>query len=111
MLFNRPRVSVQEFEKKSGWHLRPEGLCHDDVCVPFPHSTGELELAAVAHAFGSPLVEDVDAGVWSLGLPVAAHAIACARAPDLMLPDVDGNVFHLESLRGKKVLLLAWASW
>jgi len=111
MLFDRPRVSVQEFEKKSGWHLRPEGLCHDNVCVPFSHSTGELELAAVARALGSPLVGDVDAGVWSLGPPVAAHAIAGARAPDLMLPDVHRNVFHLNSLRGKKVLLLAWASW
>jgi hypothetical protein len=27
------------------------------------------------------------------------------------LPDIDGQPFSLESLRGQKVLLVAWASW
>jgi hypothetical protein len=31
--------------------------------------------------------------------------------PDLTLPDVQGNPFSLRSLHGKKVLLIAWASW
>ena len=32
-------------------------------------------------------------------------------APELELPDADGNTFKLSSLRGQKVVLVAWASW
>jgi peroxiredoxin len=32
-------------------------------------------------------------------------------APELTLPDADGHLFRLRSLRRKKVLLVAWASW
>jgi hypothetical protein len=34
-----------------------------------------------------------------------------AAAPNLVLPDVHGRPFELASLRGTRVLLLAWASW
>ena len=114
MLFDRPRVALSEFEERSGWHLQPEGLCQDDICVPLPSSAlldGELDLHEVATTLGSPLVSDAEAGLYSLGPRVAAHAIASAKARDVVLPDVRGNSFSLSQLRGKKVLLLAWASW
>src|SRR5215469_5283683 len=114
MLFDRLRVTPAEFETRSGWHLQPEGLCKDDICVPLPNSAvldGELDLRAVAAALGSPLVTDVAAGLYALGPRVAAHSIESAQAPDLVLPDVHGRPFALHELRGKKVLLLAWASW
>ena len=41
---------------------------------------------------------------WSDDLSTEARA-------ELELPDVDGNLFRLSSLRGRKVLLVAWASW
>lgn len=117
MLFDRPRVGVEEFARRSGWHLRPEGLCRDDVCVPLPARTsvlrdGGLDLALVADALDMPLVHDDPATTWALG-PVSGKSVlpADARAPDLGLPDVHGQPFTLGSLRGKKVLLLAWASW
>jgi hypothetical protein len=111
MLFDRPRVLVHDFEIRSGWQMKPEGLCRDEECIPMAHSGGDLDLASVASAFGSPLVQDAEAGLWSLGPPVASHAIRSARAPDLVLPDVHGSPFQLQWLHGKKVLLLAWASW
>jgi peroxiredoxin len=33
------------------------------------------------------------------------------RMPELVLPDFDGGAFDLASLRGRKVVLIAWASW
>ena len=33
------------------------------------------------------------------------------QAPQFALPDADGNPFALSTLRGQKVLLVAWASW
>jgi hypothetical protein len=115
MLFRAPLVEVGEFEVASGWHLQAVGLCRDDICVPLPGSARRgkaLDLTLVAQALRMPLVHDADVSLWALGPPVADHALRAAQAPDLVLPDVVGaRSFELASLRGKKVLLLAWASW
>ena len=42
---------------------------------------------------------------------MTGHALTSAVAPDVELPDADGNPFRLSSLRGKKVVMVAWASW
>ena len=31
--------------------------------------------------------------------------------PEVVIPDADGNPFDVSTLRGQKVLLVAWASW
>lgn len=114
MLFERAAVGIREFETRSGWRLQPEGLCLDDICAPLPSSArrgDELDLTVVARALQMPLVHDADAALWALGPRAAEHALRSARAPDLVLPDVSGQPFDLASLRGQKVLLLAWASW
>ena len=36
---------------------------------------------------------------------------ATVEAPNLTLPDLDGNTFELSSLRGKKVILVAWSPY
>ena len=82
-------------------------------CRPRPGST-----AAGSGSTWSPngwarrVVHDEERQVWSIGpATVAAARSRRAEAPELELPDLDGNVFKLSSLRGKKVLLVAWASW
>ena len=116
MLFDGPLVSAEEFAERSGWHLRPEGLCRYDVCLPVSSSVlhdGEIDLKQVAQALRMPLVHDDDPPTaWALG-PTAGNSVLAqdARAPDLTLPDIHGQPFALQSLQGRKVLLLAWASW
>ena len=34
-----------------------------------------------------------------------------ALAPDFALPDLDGNTVQLSDFKGKKIMLLSWASW
>jgi hypothetical protein len=112
MLFSQPVVSLEEFESRSGWHLQPEGLCRDDVCIPLSRPVvhgNEVDVRAVADVLGMPLVED--AGLLAIGPRAATHVLHTAAAPEVILPDVHGNPFNLASLRGTKVLLLAWASW
>ena len=112
MIFRAARVSPAELERVSGWRLKPEGLCREDRCVPFNSTDPEwVELAAVAQALGAPLVHDPRHGLWALGAQAGGRALQSATAPDLELPDVNGAPFRLSSLRGRKVLLLAWASW
>jgi len=56
-------------------------------------------------------VHDAESGLWALGPESGGRALASASVPELELPRVDGNPFRLSSLRGTKVLLVAWASW
>jgi hypothetical protein len=60
---------------------------------------------------GRPLLHDDVTGTWVLGPEGGGRALTTAVAPELVLPDLDGNPFRLSSLHGRKVLLVAWASW
>jgi len=48
-----------------------------------------------------------------LGAPAADRAarLASLEAPDFSLPDLSGRLHSLSDQRGKKTLLIAWASW
>lgn len=103
------------FEDATGWAIKPEGACRAEVCVPLPDEVrvdGGLDVTVLAERLGMPVVRDGDHGVVALGpSTVAGRALETAAAPELELPDRDGNPFRLSSLHGKKVLLVAWASW
>jgi hypothetical protein len=104
-------VDAAELARRTGWQLKPEGLCRDDVCVPLPQTSGSLlEAGVVAERLGMPLVRDEVAGLWALG-PQAGRTLASAETPDFTLPDWQGRDFTLSSLRGRKVLIVAWAPW
>ena len=112
MIFRSAVVTADELARVTGWRVKPEGLCREDRCVPFlARDAHGVTLEAVATALGSPLVHDARHGLWALGAESGGHALATATAPELELPDVDGRPFRLASLRGRKVLLVAWASW
>jgi len=110
-------VDVPAFETRTGWEIKPDGACKGEVCVPLPaaatRADGRLDVTVIAERLGMPLVPDDARGVWALGpeSAVTGRALTSAVAPELELPDADGNPFKLSSLRGQKVLLVAWASW
>jgi hypothetical protein len=114
MILDTVRVPVGRFEDGTGWALKPEGACRGEVCVPLPAGVdGDVvDVAVVADRLGMPLVHDPDEGLWSLGpATLGGHVLPTAEAPELELPDLDGNLFRLSSLRGTKVLLVAWAPY
>lgn len=117
MLTTSLEVETSAFEQATGWHLRPEGACRGDVCVPLPDGVRlaggtRVRVDRLADRLGAPLVHDGERGLYAIGpSTVSGRALATAEAPELELPDVDGNPFKLSSLRGQKVLLVAWASW
>jgi len=111
VIASSPDVSVAEFERHTGWELKPEGACRGDVCIPLARPAGDrLDLREVSRKLGMPLVEDREVGLWALG-PAAGPAITDAKAPDFTLPEWRGGDFSLASLRGTKVLIVAWAPW
>ncbi len=114
MLLTTLDITASEFEDATGWAAKPEGMCKGHACVPVPGAVdadGTFQLADVADRLGMALVRDDSAGVWGLGPESGGQALTTAVAPDLQLPDVDGNPFDLQAMQGRKVLLVAWASW
>ena len=113
MLVHDSNITRTEFEAGTGWELKPEGACRGDVCIPLREPVSEtVDVAAVAEQMGLPVVTDTEHGVSAIGpWSGSGHALVSAEAPELTLPDLDGNEFHLSSLRGQKVLILAWAPY
>ena len=117
MILHDLLVDEHEFEARTGWAIKPQGACKAEVCVPLPPApaspTGASTSTVRRERLGMPLVADAAHGVWALGpeTAVTGRALTTAVAPDLELPDADGNPFKLSSLRGQKVVLVAWASW
>ena len=113
MLLRSLSVPKSEFEAGTGWQLKPQGACQGDVCIPLRAPIGDtVDVESVAQQMGMPLASAPEHGLWALGpASVGSRALASAEAPDLRLPDLDGKEFRLSSLRGKKVLLFAWAPY
>jgi hypothetical protein len=112
MILTEPRVTRDEFTRRTGWAFEPEGACRGDLCVPLPDVSGDvMDAGMLSERLGMPLLHDQASGLWCLGPEAIGRKLQTAEAPDLRLPDRHGDQFALSSLRGQKVLLLAWASW
>lgn len=108
----------------TGFELKPEGACRADICIPVregqPGSLVKREgdrllfsPTRLADALGQPWLADEEAGVWSFAPPSGPEmgGLASNIAPDFELPNLNGERVRLSDLRGKKVLLITWASW
>jgi hypothetical protein len=112
------RVAPETVRVALGWELGPQGLCRGDTCIPvrpehgLVHAEG-IDLVALAAVLDRPLAVDLDEHVAALGASAAERGarLRSLAAPDFTLPDVDGRLHSLDDQRGRKVLLLAWASW
>ena len=108
-------VDIAQFADHTGWHPKAEGLCQGEVCVPAAGSLradGTVDVEVAAQRLGMPLVHDAAHDVWALGpATLGGKALTTATAADPMLRTHDGQPFRLSSLRGRKVLLVAWSSY
>ena len=114
MILTSPRLTAAELRDKTGWELKSEGLCRGDLCVPFKADDPDsIDLAAAAPRLGRPLLHDEGHGIWALGpeSEPGGRFLTNAKFPDLTLPDLDGQPFSFSSLLGRKVVMVAWASW
>lgn len=116
MIVEQLTASAEVVADSTGWVIKPEGACKGDVCVPLPDEvrtkSGDIDLAVLADRLGMAVVHDAELGLWAIGPEsLGGHVLASAEAPELRLPDVDGNEFTLSSLRGQKVLVVAWAPY
>ena len=113
-------LSGDDLKRVSGWEFKPQGFCKGEVCVPMPDARKSefvaherYNLAALANLLGQPVVSDAEFGAWCFGEAAAERKrmLTSLDAPDFSLPDLDGKLHSLSQFRGKKVLLVSWASW
>jgi len=108
-------LAAREAERVTGYALKPEGMCRDEICVPLPASAvkgDRVDVAAFWAKLG-PVLSDEAHETWVLGTGADDRnaALAGLQAPDFTLPDLAGKPHRLSELRGKKVFLATWASW
>jgi hypothetical protein len=112
-------VTAEDLKKFSGFEIKPEGACLDEICIPLtPEMTrteGDVKLynaTELARKLQQSFVESIDQ-TWAFG-PVPQKIttyLKSALAPDFAIADRNGKVVRLSDFKGKKVLILTWASW
>jgi hypothetical protein len=109
-------IRKRDLERINGFVLKPQGACRADLCIPILKTMARGEffnLTAFAKKAGQPVVAEPEARVWSFGeMQALGGGLASSRiAPDFEVPDRLGRPVHLAGFRGKKALVVTWASW
>ena len=117
-------VKPEDLTRINDFVLKPEGACLDALCIPvLQDRDGDMfvtrqdqpwfNVTELADQLQQAHVTDYQDSVWSFGaMPLERRAFfKGGEAPDFALADRDGNIVRLSDFRGKKVLLLTWASW
>jgi hypothetical protein len=117
-------ITTSDLTRATRFVIKPQGVCRDELCVPLPKNRKAefvskkgaatwFNLSEFAKLIKQPVVTDQKNGVWYFG-PRAAEQnddLASFTAPAFTLPDLNGKLHSLNDFRGKKVLLVTWASW
>jgi hypothetical protein len=117
-------LPLDALESATGWVLKPEGVCRGETCVPLSSSQkvaivrGEktsnwFNFSEFARLIEEPVAVDHEEHIWYFGSPGwdwKSWSTGKA-APEFSAPDLARHQHSLRELRGKKVLLLFWASW
>lgn len=117
-------VMPADLPRVNGFELKPEGACLDELCVPVRQDRdselfvtrggqGWFNVTGLARRLQQAYAVDHTHAVWSLGeIPVTrTRFFNAALAPDFELPNREGELVRLSDFRGKKVLVVTWASW
>ena len=116
-------VSKADLARISGFEVKPEGACLGPICIPLREGDDSLSVerdgtqwinaSELARIVRQPVVAHPESRVWSFGeVPGNPSGyLESAKAPDFELKDRQGKTVRLSDFRGKKVLLLTWASW
>ena len=116
-------ISTADLTRATRFELKPQGVCRDELCFPVPKARAEefvrknsgvtsFNLLAFAQLVNQPVAHDDALSMWYFGLRAdQRQGLASLQAPTFTLPDMAGKTHSLADFRGKKVLLVTWASW
>ena len=117
-------ITTGDLTRATRFVIKPQGVCRDELCFPLPKNrkaefvskkgtTTWFNLSEFARLIKQPVVVDQKNGVWYFGARDAEQNgyLTSLEAPNFTLPDLNGKLHSLADFRGKKVLLVTWASW
>jgi hypothetical protein len=116
-------ISTADLTRATRFELKPQGVCRDQLCFPVPKARAQefvrknsgvasFNLLAFAQLVNQPVAHDDTLSTWYFGLRAdQRQGLASLQAPNFTLPDMAGKMHALYDFRGKKVLLVTWASW
>jgi len=117
-------ITTKDLTNATRFVIKPQGVCRDQLCFPLPEarraqfikkngSTTWFNLSEFARLIKQPFTSDQKNGVWYFGERSEEQNgyLASLEAPDFTLPELNGQMHSLKDFRGKKVLLVTWASW
>lgn len=116
--FGEFAVSLADFARATGWQLKPQGLCIDEICVPVREANrltegASIDLVEFARVTKQNIVFDRQRQVAALGerADSRSDSMSSLLAPDFKLPDIHGRQVSFSDFNRRKRLLLAWSSW
>ena len=116
-------ITTADLKRATRFEVKPQGVCRDELCFPLPKAkrqdflrsqggTRWFNLTAFATLIHQPVAHDEATSTWYFGLRADQRQdLSSLQAPDFTLPDINGKRHSLSDFRGKKVLLVTWASW
>lgn len=107
-------IEAKDLPKINQFEVKPQGACREDICIPLSKDLkrkGWFNLSGFARKIKQSVVNEGE--LWSFGeMPVLRTGFLESRvAPDFAVQDRKGSIVQLKDFRGRKVLLLTWASW
>jgi hypothetical protein len=116
-------ITSADLKRATRFEVKPQGVCREELCFPLPKARQHeflhkesastwFNLSAFAALVHQPVAHDEALSVWYFGLRGdQRQSLSSLEAPDFTLPDINGKQHSLSAFRGKKVLLVTWASW
>lgn len=109
-------IRSRDLPRVNGFELKPQGACRADLCIPISKDSvrgDHFNLTAFAKKAGQSVVAEPASKVWSFGeMQALGGGLSSSRiAPNFEVPDRLGRPVHLAGFRGKKALVITWASW
>lgn len=115
-------IPADQVQAVTRFELKPQGLCAGDTCIPIPSGETWLterrgvplfNVTKFARRVDQAFAHDETSQVWSFTRVPSPETLPLLAgvAPDFALQDRQGRTVKLSDFRGKKVLLLTWASW
>lgn len=114
-------ISTADLKRATRFEVKPQGVCRDELCFPLPKArqheflhkdagATQFNMSAFAELVHQPVAHD--AATWYFGLRAdQRQTLSSLQAPNFTLPDINGKAHSLADFRGKKILLVTWASW
>ena len=116
-------IREDELNSATGYTIKESGVCYDplNICIPLSEegfiqnkSTHQwLNVSKLSERLEQACISSEDQFVWSLGLIPESRKVLLnsSKAPNFEIEDMNGETIKLSDFKGKKVLIVTWATW